>query len=75
LGSYSKFFDVVRVTFWTRCREIILAFADVAKSYGFSAGNLVVADADGAFFALRDVAAFVADKAVGVSFFVDYDSN
>jgi len=52
-----------------------LAFADVAKPYGFSAGNLVVADADGAFFALRDVAAFVADKAVGVSFFVDYDSN
>jgi len=50
-----------------------LAFADVAKSDSFSTGDLVVADADGAFFALRDVATFVADKPIGISFFV-YDN-
>ena len=63
------------MAFWTRCCKVVLCFADVAESYGIAIGNFVVADTDGAFFTLRDMATCVADEAVGVSFFVDDDCD
>lgn len=50
-----------------------MAFADVTKSYRFATWYFVVTDTDGAFFALRDMSAFVADKPIRVSFFVHDD--
>jgi hypothetical protein len=35
----------------------------------------VIADADGTFFALRDISAALTDDAVGVAFLVDEDSD
>jgi len=63
------------VTFRARSRQVVLAFADVAEADSFATGDLVVADADGAFFALWDMSALVADEAVGIAFFVDDDGN